>query len=430
MNVERTFAIFALLLSCSLLACGQSRTNGSDLPSDDTTSDENSGICTTDAECEGGVCVGGACQSQEPEQDTPCMSDADCPADEYCQRPSGASFNADAPGVCVPDCTSNEDCPMGQECIDGRCFSNYDCDPGNNSCDCPAGEVCNGQTRSCSAPPATCYFNQQCPCEWLCNADNECFDPNNLGGCTDNSDCDGVAGCQNGDCECVEGACRPSNTCDGPGDCPEGSYCANGICQPAPPCNDQSDCSPYGLVCEEPYCVDPEPCNNGSCPAGYTCAENYDPAVCLPIGSAECTQDIQCPAGEYCDLFSNTCAPGCRDDNDCIGQCPGSDICACNNARQCTAAGSGGVGDNCESDGQCPAGTLCSYNDPQAGLTCDFLPVGDCTKSCRQVCDLATSAIMETCPPGQSCGGGDAMQALINQLLGSAFGGASGSVCY
>ena len=92
------------------------------------------------------------------------------------------------------------------------------------------------------------------------------------------------------------------------------------------------------------YCVDPEPCDNGSCPPGFTCADNYNPPVCLPDGSGECTQDLQCPAGEYCDLFSNTCAPGCRDDADCVGQCGDSALCTCNNNRQCVSDGSGTLG--------------------------------------------------------------------------------------
>ena len=431
MNFGHLKGLSCLILIFALCACGQSRTTGPDPdPTDTTDPSDTSGICLNDDDCEDGICVGGACQSVEPEEDTACSDDSDCPADEYCQYPAGTTLTPNSEGICVPDCATNDDCPVGQECIEGRCFSNYDCDPANNSCDCPGGEVCNGQTRSCSAPPVTCYFNQQCPCEWLCNADNECFDPNNLGGCVDDSDCDSVAGCQNGNCECADGACRPSDSCTGPGDCPDGSYCANGVCQPSPPCNDQLDCTPYGLVCEEPYCVDPEPCDNGNCPPGYTCADNYNPPVCLPDGSGECTQDLQCPAGEYCDLFSNTCAPGCRDDADCVGQCGDSALCTCNNNRQCVSDGSGTLGGPCDIDANCPGGTICAYDDPQAGITCDLIPVGNCDKSCRQVCDLATSAIIDTCPPGQSCGGDDTVQALLNELLGSAFGSSSGSVCY
>ncbi|MEC9464863.1 MAG: Dickkopf N-terminal cysteine-rich domain-containing protein [Myxococcota bacterium] len=431
------------LMATSLLlnGCSQRHSQSGSESSDTETSDSTTAtgdevssgeLCTTDADCpDGSTCESGVCVAPPEPEDVPCTSDSDCASDEYCEQPAGGSYDPTVDGTCEDACTADSDCPTGQSCIDGRCYSNYECEPTQNSCDCPGGEVCNGQTRSCTTPPDTCYFNEQCPCEWVCNAQNECADPRNLGNCSADSDCDNVAGCQAGGCECVDGSCQPSGTCGGPGECPTGSYCANGVCQPSPPCGEQADCTPYGLVCEPPSCEDPEPCVNGVCPDGFTCADNYDPPVCLPEGVGECTRDEQCPAGEYCDLFSGTCAPGCRDDADCFGQCPGSEICTCNNARQCVDFQSGSLGSPCSDDAQCPGGTVCAYNDPTAALTCDTLGIGNCDKSCRQVCDLTTSLIIDTCPSGTQCGGDDALQSFITQLLGDAISGSSSaSVCY
>ena len=73
-----------------------------------------------------------------------------------------------------------------------------------------------------------------------------------------------------------------------------------------------------------------------------------------------------CPMGQYCDLDSGECAPGCEDDADCLGQSK------CDEGTH-TCKG-------CLIDGDCPLGTICAAgecvpgcNDGQpcqAGLAC------------------------------------------------------------
>ena len=58
-----------------------------------------------------------------------------------------------------------------------------------------------------------------------------------------------------------------------------------------------------------------------------------------------------------------------------------------------------------------------AYNDPSAGLTCDLLQ-WRLLEERKQVCDLATSIIIDT-SPAREVGGDSATQALINQLFGS-----------
>ena len=437
MKQASTWAIFLLALTL-VVSCGTRRPGTTQDPT--TTSDPSEPVDTSDPsgttdpadpsntgtacesndDCAPGICgEDGTCQPR----DLACFSDADCFDDEYCAFPSGSSYDPALAGACTPACTGPEECPLGQECIDGRCFSNYDCDPASNSCDCPPDEVCNGQTRTCNALPSVCYFSEQCPCDWICDSSNVCLNLDNLGGCSVDSDCANQAGCENG-CSCVSGACQPDGACTTASDCPAGSYCAQGLCQPAPPCSTDSDCSPYGLICENGDCTNPPPCGpNNTCPEGQVCATNYDPPACLPEGAGQCSRDEQCPADQYCDLFSATCAPGCRQ-----GNCPAGQFC--NQQHVCVDGNGSAIGDACSDNNQCPGGTTCAYNDPSAGLTCDLLPIGDCSKSCKQVCDLATSIIIDTCPQGEACGGDSATQALINQLFGSLLGSETASVCY
>ena len=341
--------------------------------------------CESNDDCAPGICgEDGTCQPR----DLACFSDADCFDDEYCAFPSGSSYDPALAGACTPVYWA-EECPLGQECIDGRCFSNYDCDPLPTAATAP-------QMKCVTAKPGPAthfqaYATSVSSAHVIGSAiAATCLNLDNLGGCSVDSDCANQAGCENG-CSCVSGACQPDGACTTASDCPAGSYCAQGLCQPAPPCSTDSDCSPYGLVCENGDCTNPPPCGpNNTCPEGQVCATNYDPPACLPEGAGQCSRDEQCPADQYCDLFSATCAPGCRQ-----GNCPAGQFC--NQQHVCVDGNGSAIGDACSDNNQCPGGTTCAYNDPSAGLTCDLLPIGDCSKSCKQVCDLATSIIIDTC---------------------------------
>src|SRR5690606_2696829 len=129
---------------------------------------------------------------------------------------------------------------------------------------------------------------------------------------------------------------------------------------------------------------------------------------------------------------------GCRNSNECAGQCDGQIPCNCNANHVCVNQNLGGAGDPCGFDSECPGGTRCAANDPTAGLVCDQLggavPGMDCAKSCRTTCDMLVSLISDTCPAGTSCGGdGGFLEKAIMALVQGLFGGtegASGSICY
>ena len=396
--VERTLKYLTIIgLAFTLSACGGRRAGqGTKTETNEPTQTLNN-TCSADTDCGSGSCTDGACVSSS------CGSDNDCGTNEYCQFPSAAPWSAGTTGQCAAPCASDEQCGViGQQCISGRCYTNLECDPANNSTDCPPGEVCNQQARSCTAPPANCYFNEQCPAGWVCNTDNSCIDPNNvnLGGCSIDSDCNSVSGCQAGSCTCNAGACQPATTsCASASDCDSGSYCANGTCQPATACSSQDNCTPYSLVCDGGYCVNPAPCDSSNnCAAGYACNTSQNPPACFPDGTAECTQDSQCAAGSYCELFTNSCQSGCRDDNDCAGQCNGAATCRCDSAHSCSDQSIGNSGDVCASNADCPGGTICTQNNCM-----ECMSGGDCSMSCQQTCDLLLEMVAPSCPSGTSC---------------------------
>ncbi|MEE8408402.1 MAG: hypothetical protein V3T05_02235 [Myxococcota bacterium] len=405
--------------------------------------------CTDGIECRSGICNGGQCEDAAT-----CIDHADCNSSQYCHFPS--NWTPGTSGECAGPCGSNAACDaFMQECRDGRCYTNQDCNPDHDSSDCPPGEVCNRQSRVCTAPPTECYFDEQCPAGWLCDTvtEFECYDPNALGECTVDADCNSEPGCETG-CECFDGACRTTGGCDPRLDplseCGAGNYCAGGVCRPATACADQGTCTAYGLLCDDPdgdgtsHCVNPPPCQqpgNTCTDATHTCRQNLNPPVCLPADDCECNQDSTCPTERYCELFTCACQVGCRDNASCIGQCGTPTIpipctnddgcqsgvcgtdgncseCYCGSDHTCSSTVVVDPGADCNGGQPCPAGTMCVYNDPSdSEITCGLVPIGDCTKSCHVVCDLLVSQLIDPCPAGEACGGDGGLFEQVIMLL-------------
>jgi len=423
--------LLSLLIGMTfLIQCGR-HTPGT-VPNDSPTG-ASTPACSDAIPCESGECVDGVCH--ETAGPLPCTDTDDCPEGEYCHFPAGTSFDPASTGECTPFCQSDNDCFIGQQCLDGICYTNYDCTPGNNNCDCPPGEVCNSQLNSCNAPPSTCYFVEQCPCDWLCGPGNTCLNPGNLGVCSVDGDCNAVPGCENDNCTCNEGSCQPAGACTSAADCPPATYCQNGVCQPAQGCTSNQDCFPYGLICDDGHCVNAPPCaEDTDCPESEWCNTRFNPPGCFPDEFGGCVRDDQCLAGQYCNLFSGSCQSGCRSSIDCQGQCPGQSACSCNALHECV--GESLQGDNCEENTQCPGGTICAPEN-QDDINClgeDLLGglLGTCNKSCLGVCDILVHQISPQCPSGETCQiPGGIMAALFDLILGS--GGNQSStvgVCY
>lgn len=439
--------------SLAVAGCGRPH-NPAKNPESEETGIEDDGpggggqvTCIQDADCPSGQCnvSTGLCESgPEEEEDLTCSDRTDCGANEYCQfEDPPVPWEADTTGVCSEICSENGDCPFGQLCSNGVCYTQIDCDPELNNEDCPPGEVC--ADGMCGPPPESCVWPEDCPSGWVCNVDNTCINPDDiqLGGCSTAEDCNAVEGCANGTCTCNEGACEPLSGCESWRDCEAGAYCAEGYCRPADTCDPEAEldeCFPLGLRCESGYCVDPDPCEfDADCDQGFECKTNIEPPGCFPQGTAECNRDEQCPADHYCEAFTGTCEPGCRSNADCEGECGDSDNCVCDNNHVCSDATLSGPGESCTTDEDCVGGTRCAYTDPQAAMmgdvTCGTVgPIfpGMCDKSCRQTCNLVSSAIMDDCPQGETCGGdSNVIMKLVNEFFGGLISpNSGGSVCY
>ncbi len=442
--------LMAVVSSLAVANCGGRNSGSSNGDSDG--GDSVASTCTRNEDCRSGICEGGFCAEA-----TVCKKHSDCNAGQYCHFPSAPNpWVTNTEGSCSGACTNDASCGIvGQTCVSGRCYTNLDCNPASNSSDCPPGEVCNQQSRTCGAPPSTCYFNEQCPANWQCNTDHKCIDPDNLATCTTNANCDGTTGCPTGACECFDGSCRVAGSCSPATEytsqsCGSGKYCAGNRCQTATACAIDSThptghewCLPYGLVCKNNFCINPPPCGaNNSCTTygtDWNCHTNTTPATCSP--GNECYQNSQCPTGKYCDTVLGQCKDGCRDNADCQASCPGSSVmcggtCStdtgcdyCQSNHTCgTTQGAGA----CAATSECGGGEVCVSVDPNTALECAMGVGMNCALSCHQTCDLIFDRIIPMCADGEKCGGDSIMNALLNQALGALISGTkpTASVCY
>jgi hypothetical protein len=259
-------------------------------------------------------------------------------------------------------------------------------------------------THTCGALPAQCYFTDQCPPSWICDTSSQCFDPNcqTLQGCDPSlpNPCEGVPTCVGGLCECINRVCTlkpcgPSNPCG------LGTYCTSGVCQPAAACQEQPQCAPYSLVCVSGFCTNPVPCGPGNTctQADYTCNTNTNPPGCFPKGSVECTDNLQCPAGKYCELFTGKCEVGCRDNSDCgVDEiCRADHVCAVHHVV--------GPEEACEQAIDCPVDTTCALNATLMAAFCAGKPSSTwgCGRSCRWNCNVWTEPYFPKCPTDHYC---------------------------
>jgi hypothetical protein len=455
--------IITILSALFVASCG-GRNSGNANGDTGAGGDADPSTCTDGSQCRSGICQGGLCVGA-----VECSKHSDCTSGQYCHFPSTPNpwtpdGTPDADGSCSGACTNDPSCGIvGQSCIRGRCYTNIDCNPPDNSKDCPPGEVCNQQSRTCTVPPSQCYFNEQCPYGWQCSADHTCIDPDLLAQCTTATQCDNTPGCAVGACECFQGNCRIIGACNPANEyktpvCGAGKYCASNRCQTATACpgtaqdsTGQSTCTPYGLVCKAGFCVNPPPCD-GTAPTynctaygtTWQCHTNTTPPTCSP--GAECVRHDQCPAGSYCDPGQSKCLAGCRDNADCQATCPSGTavMCAtppecktatncdyCGNDRKCSSTPS--ASSQCVSNADCPGGTVCVADDPAQALPCAMGVGTGCSLSCRTVCDTVINLVMNTCPAGQQCGSGDIMSDLMGQLMPLLLGtgaSATSAVCY
>jgi hypothetical protein len=230
-----------------------------------------------------------------------CDSGADCPAGEICKIPDGGSENA-----CL-NCGTNGDCRPQQLCSDaGLCLFR----PGwGDQCtlnaQCSAGQFC-VQGLCVAAKPSDLCQRGNCPQGQVCNVQNQVCEQNL--GCTINASCSATQICNPVTLAC-EPRCDPNN----PGlVCNPTQLCVQNRCVD---CIQDSNCGDAGLTCNVAagLCTAPGLCySDAACPAGEVCnlATNTCGAVPPP-----CTSNDGCPLQEVCDLVTGACvSPNCLPD--------------------------------------------------------------------------------------------------------------------
>jgi hypothetical protein len=296
-----------------------------------------------DAACEGfGGCgetgdtgvtggTGGAGGETPPGEE--CLDDSNCDPSQFCAKTDG-----DLKGVCtegcreggcgegqicgsdhVCGCTADTGCEAGSFCDTAEATCKPGCRPGDAS-SCPDGQTCN-ENHECEAPPAaavccggaegsTCTVTNDGTCEGTLLPQVDSCDPNPCGPtCTEDSECAADRYCSD------QGICIPGCR-EAPNDnCPDGTYCdpAKNTCEPdaETPCQTSDDCE-AGEFCEVETGLCLPGCDHGvagECPPGEVCGDDN---VCIP----GCNQDVDCDGGQYCDPDL-----GCRD------FCDGNDAC-------------------------------------------------------------------------------------------------------
>lgn len=230
--------------------------------------------CTTNDQCQGGLCVGGA--PPNCADGNPCTDDSCVPASGCVNSPNAAS------------CNDGNACTAPDVCSGGICGSGA-------AVNCQDGQFCNG-VEGCS-PNTGCTPGQAVDCSNL-NAD--CL----LGACNETTDaCEPVATNEDGPCQ-HESACVAAAICD------------RGECEAA----QATDCN------------DTNPCTDDGCDNLTGCTHSDNSDVCND--SDPCTTSDLCGAGQClgsavvaCGLQDLCCPQGCTEqsDPDCLASC-GNDV--------------------------------------------------------------------------------------------------------
>jgi len=239
--------------------------------------------CVSDEGCDqaaGEVCMpDGTCQVY-----TGCTSDAMCPSLWRCEVSTGECL-----------CTTDEACGAGEVCnSSGFCQPSAGCFDND---DCASGEFCDTSTKTCVTAGA-CTSKFQCPIGHLCT-NGQC-----VPGCETYGDCPLYSACING--QCMEGVCEDDSFCDFM------FYCDNGNCTNAYSAN-------------TPYC---KPCDGANL---MDCGVRENPCLIYPYDppepfaeqsdeycSVDCSGGQRCPNGFECNsIITVKQSDICHSDADC-----------------------------------------------------------------------------------------------------------------
>jgi len=280
--------------------------------------------------------------------------DADCPEGFYCVIPADSLQGRcergcrQSPNSCNPPYECNDD----HECVfEQRCEEDLDCGP-DLWCDagaCVPGcklsdpDLCpttpEGRIQACDGATRTCV-----PVV-VCCADNGDCSQTLPGGCAGET-LDGVTSCFNPN-PCIN-RCESDDDCEDDAYCDPMGYCALG-CRPddARACPPGQTCNPDTHTCIFRSCqIDDD------CPAAQFCSENEE---CV-IG---CRQNPDnCAQGSFCQ-DNRQCGDGCEVDADCVGRNGPGWYCAESACQR-----------PCMRDADCAEDALCNLDTQRCELGC------------------------------------------------------------
>ncbi|XP_047739045.1 uncharacterized protein LOC108675679 isoform X3 [Hyalella azteca] len=369
--------------------------------------------CDSDELCDAGTCRK-VCRVQSCGTNAVCTPEAHT---RYCTCAPG--FIGDPYVACrrsppvldkpVPECSSNDDCPDTQSCINELCVNPCVHDPCARNAFC----IVRDHVPQCTCPPGytgdpkiACSL-LEIPISVGCRADSDC--PSNRA-CV-NTQCVVPCNCgENAECTIVDH--RPLCVCrEGfQGDPITGCYKVG--------CTANEQC-PLDKMCYNGVCVNP-------CYVKDPCAIN---AECYPeVHQAKC----RCPVGMVGDPFVRCDVAGCKENSDCptdkachnrmcIDPCPHTDDCAPNaecyvyqHVAGCRCPSSHPFGDprlmcedrpimsdvkpQCVVDGDCPSQFACI--NQYCRNPCFELKPCDKSALCKVVDSLPVRTMVCECPEG------------------------------